>query len=120
MTSQQEREYETYQAKGLVVKEKSPAAGAVLGLLPGCGSFYAHAWGAGVVDFLLWPVSVFWDPFSGYQGARTINYYATKADVDGKMHKELSYLDDQLVAGLVTKEQYVQKKHDITNQYGGN
>src|ERR1022692_915926 len=84
LTSEQKREYHDYQAKGLVVQEKSPGAGAALGILPGGGSFYARAYGWGVVNLLMWPISILWDPVSGYEGSVTINYYATKASVDSK------------------------------------
>ena len=117
LTSEQSREYQNYQAKGLAVQEKNPTAGAFLGILPGGGSFYARAYGWGVCNLLLWPASVLWDPVSGYEGSETINYYATKASVDAKMRKELGNLDDQLTVGLVNKEQYVQQKHAIESKY---
>jgi len=120
LTSQQKLEYHDYQAKGLIVQEKNPGTGAALGILPGGGSFYARAYGWGVVNLLMWPLSILWDPVSGYEGSVTINYYATKASAESKMHKELGNLDDQLVTGLVTKEQYVQKKRDIQNTYSAN
>ena len=117
LTSEQSREYQSYQAKGLVVEEKNPTTGAVLGILPGGGSFYARAYGWGVVNLLMWPLSVLWDPVSGYEGSETINYYATKASLDGKMRKELGDLDDQLTTGLINKDQYVQQKHAIQSKY---
>jgi len=118
LTSEQKREYHEFQAKGLVVKEKSPGTGAALGILPGGGSFYARAYGWGVVNLLMWPMSILWDPVSGYQGSMTINYYATKTHVESKVRNEIGHLDDQLVTGLVTKEEYVQKKREIENRYG--
>lgn len=62
LTSQQKREYQGYQAKGLVVEEKNPGVGAALGILSGGESFYAGAYGWGVVNLLMWPISVLWDP----------------------------------------------------------
>jgi hypothetical protein len=117
LTSTQKREYQAYEAKGLAVEEKRPGAGAALGILPGGGSFYARAYGWGVVNLLLWPISVLWDPVSGYEGALAINYFATKAEVDSKMRKDLSQLDDQLMVGLVTKEDYVRQKHLVETKY---
>jgi hypothetical protein len=117
LTSEQSREYESYEAKGLLVHEKSPGTGAALGILPGGGSFYARAYGWGVVNLLLWPASVLWDPVSGYEGSKTINYEATKASLDGKMQKELANLDDQLTTGLINNAQYVQQKHIIQAKY---
>jgi hypothetical protein len=117
LTSEQSREYQSYQAKGLLVEEKNPTAGAVLGILPGGGSFYARAYGWGVVNLLLWPASILWDPVSGYEGSETINYYATKASLDGKMRKEFENLDDQLMTGLINKDEYVRQKHAIQSKY---
>ena len=59
------------------VREKSPAAGAGLGLLFGGGSFYTRQYELGVLDALTWPLSILWDPFIGYLGAKRINGQAT-------------------------------------------
>ncbi len=119
LTSEQSREYQSYQAKGVLVQEKNPTTGAWLGILPGGGSFYARAYGWGVVNLLMWPISVLWDPVSGYEGSKTINYEATKASLDAKMRKELAGLDEEMVAGTIDKEHYVQQKHAIESKYGG-
>lgn len=120
LTSTQKREYQSYEAKGLVVREKNPGAGAALGILPGGGSFYARSYGWGVVNLLMWPVSVLWDPVSGYEGSLAINYFETKTVVEANMRKDLSKLDDQLVTGRVTKEEYVQQKRALESQYAAN
>ena len=113
LNSVQKQEYQAYQARGLAVEEKEPVAGAFLGLLPGFGSFYAREYGFGIVNLLFWPLSILWDPISGYEGSLSINYFATKAEVTSKMGKELRALDDQLVLGTVTKEDYVRRKREI-------
>ncbi len=117
LTSVQKQEYKTYVAKGLAVQEKSPGAGAFLGILPGGGSFYARSYGCGVVNLLTWPLSVLWDPVSGYEGSLAINYYATKVNVESKMSKDISELDDQLVTKLITNEAYLQQKHMVQARY---
>jgi hypothetical protein len=117
LTASQTREYRGYESKGLIVSEKIPVAGAFLGILPGGGSFYARAYGAGVANLLTWPLSVLWDPVSGYVGSRTINYFATRADVETKMRSELSQLDDMLVTDQVSKEEYVRRKREVEAQY---
>lgn len=117
LNSMQKRELRSYQAKGLETSEKSPTAGAFLGFLPGCGSFYTRHYGLGVVNLLLWPLSTLWDPFNGCQGAVEINYYATKAALTKKIQKEISALEDELDANVITKEQYFRKKKAIEAKY---
>jgi hypothetical protein len=120
LTSEQKREYRVLEAKGLTVQEKNPGAGAALGILPGGGSFYARSYGCGVLNLVLWPASVLWDPFSGYEGSLTINYYATMASVDKKMRKDVGDLDDQLATGLITNVAYIQQKHAVEARYATN
>lgn len=117
LNSAQEAELKSYQAKGLEVKEKNPGTGAALGILPGGGSFYTRNYGLGVVNLLLWPISVCWDPVSGYDGAQSINYYATKADVNKKLNKEMGALDTQLQTKAISSDEYVLKKGQIERKY---
>jgi len=77
LSSQQKAELKSYETAGQAVKEKNPGTGAVLGLLPGGGSFYTRRYGLGALNLLTWPLSILWDPFNGYNGSQTINYYAT-------------------------------------------
>ena len=60
-----------------LVKEKSPSLGAALGLVWGGGSFYTRQYELGLLDALTWPISILWDPFIGYMGAKRINDEAT-------------------------------------------
>ncbi|MGH8505334.1 MAG: hypothetical protein ACRETM_05135 [Stenotrophobium sp.] len=120
LNSVQKHELEVYQVKGLAVDEKDPGAGAALGILPGGGSFYTRNYGLGVVNLLLWPLSILWDPVSGYEGALSINYVVTKTTVDTKRDGELSDLDDQLTLGTISKEDYVRRKREIESHYSAN
>lgn len=117
LTSGQNQELRAYQGKGLAVEEKNVGAAAALGLLPGGGSFYTRNYGIGVVNLLFWPASILWDPFSGMNGAKSINYYATKAVVSKHERHDLNQLDDSLMAGVLTKEEYVRKKREVQDQY---
>lgn len=117
LTSQQKQDLRFYESKEMVVIEKNPSVGAGLGLLPGFGSFYVREYGAGVVNLLLWPASILWDPISGYEGAQAINYFATKEQVKRKMNRELRLLDDQLTTNQVSREEYVQRKRQIEQKY---
>lgn len=117
LNSMQKSELRGYEVKGLAVTEKDPGVGAALGILPGGGSFYVREYGMGVVNLLLWPASVLWDPVSGYQGAENLNYYATKAAVNKAMGKEMQGLEDDKALGAVNTEQYILRRRDIEKKY---
>ena len=105
LNSMQKQEYMEYQANGVLVEEKSPGAAAALGILPGGGSFYTRNYGLGVVNLLLWPISILWDPISGHDGAESINYYATKAMISYNMNKEALNLEENLQTRKARNEQ---------------
>ncbi len=117
LNSYQKAELDHYEAKGLVIEEKSPGAGAALGLLPGGGSFYGRSYGIGVVNLLFWPVSILWDPVSGYDAATAINYHATKVHVDDLKSKAMDDLDTQLAGGEIDLTQYTLKKRKVDDKY---
>lgn len=117
LSSAQKRDMNFYQSKGLVVEEKNPATAAGLGLLPGVGSFYVREYGAGVVNLLLWPASVLWDPVSGYDGANAINYYATKDAVGRKQKREIKNLEDNVSTGKIAQSDYIKLRRDIEEKY---
>jgi len=117
LTSGQSQELRAYQGKGLAVEEKNVSAAAALGLLPGGGSFYTRNYGIGVVNLLFWPASILWDPISGLNGAKSINYYATRASVNRHQQHDLDQLDDALMAGTLTKVEYVREKREVQDKY---
>lgn len=117
LNSNQKQELRGYQAKGLAVEEKNPGAAAGLGILPGFGSFYVREYGAGVVNLLLWPASILWDPVSGYEGAQSINYWATKHRVEQLESKEISRLEDQLMLETIDNKVFVAEKREIEEKY---
>jgi hypothetical protein len=118
LSAPQKAEYARYEAKGQLIEEKSPGAGAALGLLPGGGSFYGREYGYGVLNLLLWPLSILWDPVSGYDAAKSIYYQATRANLESKSEKELSALDDQLKNGQIDLAAYTLEKRKIDKKYG--
>lgn len=117
LNSVQKSELDHYQAEGLAVEEKNPGLGAALGLLPGGGSFYGREYGFGVVNLLFWPVSILWDPVSGYDAARAINYQATKAHVRKLQDQEISALDEQLQTGQLNLTDYTLAKRKVDKKY---
>lgn len=113
----QKNELRGYEAKGLAVEEKNPSVAAGLGILPGFGSFYTRNYGPGIVNLLLWPLSALWDPMSGYDGAVSINYYATKTAVQAAMTRDMTALDRELEDGTVSRDQYIRRKREIEARY---
>jgi len=117
LNSMQEREYSAFEREGVLIEEKNPNTGVALGLLPGGGSFYAREPGLGVVNLLLWPLSVLWDPVSGSDGAKAINYDITKHHLKREKEKKLTFLDYQLVSNEINNKAYALEKHKIEQQY---
>lgn len=117
LNSQQKAELRQYEARGQAVQEKNPGTGAALGLLPGGGSFYGREYGLGVVNLLFWPLSILWDPVSGYDAAESLNYHATKAHVAKLQDKEVTELDDRLAAGELDLAAYTLEKRKVEKKY---
>mgnify|MGYP001098459979 CR=1 FL=1 len=117
LNSIQEREYSAFKREGVLIEEKSPSTGAMLGLLPGGGSFYAGESSLGVVNLLLWPLSIFWDPISGSDGSKLINYDLTKYQLKKDKRKEMAALDDRLSLKEIDQHKYTLEKRRIDEKY---
>jgi len=117
LNSIQEREYSAFERDGVLIKEKNPTTGVALGLLPGGGSFYAREPGLGVVNLLLWPLSILWDPISGSDGSKAINYDLTKYQLKRDKNRELSGLEDKLALNQIDQKEYVLQKRKIEEKY---
>lgn len=114
----EQREYQMYKERGMLIREKSPGVGVALGFFLGCGSHYTRNYGCGVAG-LIYPPSILWDPFNGYNGAVKINYHTTKAYATARMNKEIRALDDELFLETITKEEYIRRKRLIELKYTG-
>jgi len=117
LNSIQKSELKNWEMKGIAVEEKSETTAAVLGILPGGGSFYVREYALGVANLLLWPISIIWDPISGANGAEAINYNLTKFYLENKTDDEIEELEDQLIAGKITKEEFSLGKRKIQRKY---
>lgn len=117
LNSVQKREYAAMEQDGVLVKEKDPTTGAVLGILPGGGSFYAREPGLGIVNLLFWPLSVLWDPVSGYAGSQAINYDISKYNLKRNEEKAISELDAELSTGQIDSKTYALEKSKINKKY---
>ena len=117
LTTQQKAEYDLMKQDDVLIHEKDPTTGAWLGLLPGFGAFYGREPLVGVVDLLLWPVSIIWDPVVGYETSKKVNYYITKGSLEKNKEKELIELDNQRILGELSDAGYVAKKRVIEQKY---
>jgi hypothetical protein len=117
LNSLQEREYQAFEHDGVLIEEKSTSTGIALGFLPGGGSFYAGEPALGVLNLLLWPASILWDPISGKNGAMTANYDITKHHLKSEKKKELSALEEKLSLGHIDSKQYIVAQGKINSKY---
>lgn len=99
------------------VEEKNTDTATALGFLPGVGSFYTRQYALGVVDLLLWPVSMIWDPIAGYQGAQTINYTVSKQRAKRMRTEELAELESQLSSKAIDESEYQRREKKVMLKY---
>ncbi|RBW46814.1 hypothetical protein DS885_06325 [Psychromonas sp. B3M02] len=117
LTERQEREYAAFENDGVLVEEKTPTLGAVLGILPGAGSFYTGNPGRGITNLLLWPFSILWEPVNGWNGARKINYDMTAYRLKKQHEEELLILEFQYKNGEMDNNEYFFKLQRLTQKY---
>ena len=117
LTPLEEREYRALKNAKVLVEEKTPDLGVALGFLPGGGSFYTRKPALGVINLLLWPFSIFWEPINGHNGAKSINYHTTKAFLENERKKALGALDHKLKSGEIARETYFIEKRRIEEKY---
>lgn len=110
-------EYHAFKTNGVLIEEKDPDTGFMLGFLPGGGSFYSREPVLGVVNLLLWPASIFWDPVSGRQGSESINYEFTKSVLRKKKDSELTKLEILLTSEQIDPKAYRLSKSKIEEKY---
>jgi hypothetical protein len=116
LNSRQDRELHQWEREGVAVEDKNTTAATLLGLLPGVGSFYTGQIGLGVVDLLLWPLSIFWDTVSGYQGAQVKNWEASSFNVESleKNRKNaLNQLEDMHDRSQISDVDYKKLKREV-------
>lgn len=117
LNSMQKHEYKQYEMDQVLIEEKDPGLGAALGILPGGGSFYAREYGYGILNLLLWPASILWDPISGYQGSQSINYDVTAHHLKKEYQREVADLDDKLALKKIESDEYVIAKRKLQEKY---
>lgn len=117
INSLQEKELKYYESQNMAVEEKSEGLAFGLGFLPGIGSMYAGEYGYGMLNLLLWPASIFWDPISGANAAARVNYEATMLNVNNLKRKEMDNLYDLYQIDKLTEKQYTIQKHQIERKY---
>jgi hypothetical protein len=105
------------EASGIATQEKNPTTGALLGLLPGGGSFYAREAGFGVLNLLLWPASILWDPVSGYDGSMAINYQVSLANIRKDKLREQKQVQRDLQDGRIHATTANRRLRDLDDKY---
>ncbi|MDR3606149.1 MAG: hypothetical protein P4M08_02080 [Oligoflexia bacterium] len=118
LNSIQERDLDKWEREGIAVHAKDPTTGALLGILPGVGSFYTGQIGLGVVDLLTWPLSICWDTSAGYQGAKVKNWEASSfyvEDLEKNRKMALGKLEDMRDRGKIAETDYRAAKREIDN-----
>jgi hypothetical protein len=116
MTAVQMADYKEMKAGGLAVQEKNPGAAAALGVLPGGGSFYTRQYGLGVLDLLLWPYSVLWDPFIAYNEAEALNYSASRSHVRRIKSEQMAELERQLEDREIPQDEFIRRRRALDAQ----
>jgi len=117
LNSLQQREYFAFEQNGVLIEEKNTTTAIVLGFLPGGGSFYAREPAIGVVNLIMWPLSILWDPMSGQDGAMVINYDITKHHLKQQKAKEMTAIENQLLLEEINNKEYILSKVKIENKY---
>jgi len=117
LTQQQKAEYDLMKNEHVLVEEKNPTTGAVLGILPGFGAFYAREPLVGVVDLLLWPLSVLWDPVIGFEMSKKVNFDLTLSQLERKKSRELTELENERDLEKISNVEYVTRKRVIEQKY---
>lgn len=114
----QKQELQTYESKGLLVKEKNPGLAAGLGVLPAAGYFYN---GNYVLAITTIPLYVFlgpiWMPFDTYNAAQARNYYATKASVERQKAKAIRDNDHEMEDKKIDYEQHIRNQRVIEEKF---
>jgi len=88
VSSSQKMDIAEWKADGVYVEEKSPSLAAGLNCVLGAGDFYNGNVGYGIANLLTWPLSIFWAPVGGYDGALAKNWEETQMHVKRADKKE--------------------------------
>lgn len=117
LNSLQQREYAAFENDGVLIEEKNPTTGMILGFLPGFGSFYVREPALGVANLLLWPVSILWDPISGKDGSMAINYDITKHHLKKEKKQAIAVIEGQFAVNEISKDEFFSAKKKIDAKY---
>ncbi|MBT4921443.1 MAG: hypothetical protein HON23_00320 [Rickettsiales bacterium] len=114
---EQEDKMRAYKESNLAVEAKNPLIAIGLGVLPGGGSIYTGNYGYGAANILMWPLSIAWDPISGYNGAQQKNYEVTRARAKRLASNEVKDLEEQLSDNKILPDDYLKQKRQIEDKY---
>lgn len=81
------------------------------------GSFYGRSYGLGVVNLLFWPLSILWDPVSGYDASQRINYTATRVHLEKLRQRDFDELQRLADNGALDGATLARKRQDVETKY---
>lgn len=117
LTPQEKVSYDLMKNDNVLIEVKKPKTGAWLGVLPGFGAFYAREPLVGIIDLLLWPISIFWDPVVGYEMSKKINYDLSRSSLQREQGKALTGLENQRTMKEINEDEYVTQKREIEQKF---
>jgi hypothetical protein len=114
----QKRELETYEQKGIAVKERDPKVAAALGVLPMAGYFYTGHPALAFATLPLYPfLGPLWMPFDNYDAAQARNYYASKESVERARAKAMQANDREMDDKHIDDVTYRRNRREIEDKY---
>jgi len=114
----QKRELDAYDKKGLMVKEKSVGAAAILGVFPMVGYFYTGHPFLAFTSLPLYPfLGPLWMPYDTAQSAKNSNYYATKEHISREKRSAFREIDRKMEDKSLTYEQHLREQRAIEDKY---
>ncbi|MCM2972165.1 hypothetical protein [Larsenimonas suaedae] len=117
LNAQQQQEYAMYKERGQVQVVKDPDSSAILGMLPGGGSWYTGNYGVAALNTALWPLSMLWDPANGYNAATSANYLATRSYLQEQQRKEEARLKTRRATGKLSEKDYAKALKELKAKY---
>ncbi len=73
--------------------------------------------GLGVVNLLFWPLSILWDPVSGYDASQRINYTATRVHLEKLRQRDFDELQRLADNGALDGATLARKRQDVETKY---
>ena len=70
-----------------------------------------------MVNLLFWPLSILWDPVSGYDASQRINYTATRVHLEKLRQRDFDELQRLADNGALDGATLARKRQDVETKY---